>query len=123
MSPLATDNWFSVNRIIKHDENTFCGEVCAEEDSPWYLGHFPGDPVLPGIAQLSIVKEVITQAAGDRISVKAIRRVRFRQIIRPNDNMEIRIVAVPEEKNTYKFKILTKDEVACSGTVCIGPAQ
>lgn len=92
-------------------------------DSPWFQGHFPGNPILPGIAQLALVKAVVAQAAGTAITVKALRRVRYRQMIRPNDSMKIEVVAAPDEKYTYKFKIIVRDEVAGSGTVCTGPAR
>ncbi len=31
-------------------------------DSAWYAGHFPGNPILPGIAILALVKEAIITA-------------------------------------------------------------
>jgi hypothetical protein len=34
--------------------------------SPWFSGHFPDEPILPGIAILSMVSEVIRQVASER---------------------------------------------------------
>ena len=36
--------------------------ACVPADSVWYAGHFPGNPILPGIAILALVEEAIIEA-------------------------------------------------------------
>jgi len=48
---------------------------------PGFSGHFPNDPVLPGIAILSMVTDTIKHQEaqkGNKIRIRGIRRVRFR---------------------------------------------
>ena len=37
----------------------FAAEIRVAPDSPWFDGHFPGRPVLPGVAILSMVFEMV----------------------------------------------------------------
>jgi 3-hydroxyacyl-[acyl-carrier-protein] dehydratase len=93
--------------------------ACVSGDSPWYAGHFPGHPILPGIAILSLVEEAILsseRAEGREVSITGLRRVRFRLPVSPGDRMEIRIVR--EQKGdgwSYPFTVALAAEPVCTG--------
>ena len=60
----------------------------AETGSPWFSGHFPDAPILPGIAILSMVTDAITHhesEKGKKIRIASIRGVRFRLPVRPDE--------------------------------------
>lgn len=88
-------------------------------DSLWYAGHFPGTPLLPGIAILALAKEAICEAElreGRRVMMTGVGRVRFRLPVRPDDRMDIKISR--EKRNggfTYGFSVFLSDELACAG--------
>ncbi len=88
-------------------------------DSPWYAGHFPGHPILPGIAILALVEEaIIDTELGEerRVTITGVGRVRFRLPVGPDDRMEIRIVR--EERRggwRYPFTVTLAGESVCTG--------
>jgi 3-hydroxyacyl-[acyl-carrier-protein] dehydratase len=88
-------------------------------DSPWYAGHFPGHPILPGIAILALVEEaIVATELGEerRVTITGVGRVRFRLPVGPNDRMEIRIVR--EERRDvrrYPFTVTLAGESVCTG--------
>lgn len=90
-------------------------------DSPWYVGHFPGTPLLPGVAILALVEEAISEAEGRegrKVSITALGRVRFRLPVRPDDRMTMEIAR--EKKNggfAYCFSIFLSGELACTGVI------
>ena len=88
-------------------------------DSFWFSGHFPDNPVLPGIAQLSTVFDLIRQSTDGKVSIKEIKRVKFKQIINPNDPLEIQAVRNQLEPDTYSFVIRVKEETACQGIIIL----
>ncbi|MBN1663941.1 MAG: hypothetical protein JW943_10100 [Deltaproteobacteria bacterium] len=94
-------------------------EVEIGESSPWFSGHFPIEPVLPGIALLSMVSELIRHCGAvkrERITLAGIRRVRFRLPVRPGALLLVS-VSPPYDRNqgAYNFKIAAKGETVCSG--------
>jgi 3-hydroxyacyl-[acyl-carrier-protein] dehydratase len=110
--------------IIKNLKVAESGEISAEAtfnpDSPWFDGHFPGFPILPGIAELGIVSDSIRKAGeaeGKNIAISQIRKVRFRQFIRPDDS--VRVVSSSDEKHPmrYKFKLMVNGQLACNGVM------
>jgi 3-hydroxyacyl-[acyl-carrier-protein] dehydratase len=95
--------------------------VHVPADSPWFLGHFPGEPILPGIALIHIVKQAIIKDAlkkDDRIQLHTLKRVRFTQPVRPEETLSVNIIS--EEKGediVFSFKVAKKGNVVCSGSI------
>ncbi|MBL0714306.1 MAG: hypothetical protein JJV98_11460 [Desulfosarcina sp.] len=86
----------------------------------WFEGHFPGDPLLPGVAQIQLVLDTINAALGTSFDLIALKRVRFRNMIRPNDRIQIRAWADTGREGVFRFRIAVGDTVACTGTVHVG---
>jgi 3-hydroxymyristoyl/3-hydroxydecanoyl-(acyl carrier protein) dehydratase len=71
--------------------------VAIPADSRLFAGHFPGHPVLPGIAHLALVEAVLAAAPADggaqgrRTAIVAVRNLRLRRPILPGDQLGLRI--------------------------------
>lgn len=83
-------------------------------DSPWFSGHFPDDPILPGIAQLKMVADLIVASAAGQVRLAGLSRVKFRKIVRPGELLDI-CVACGDNTDQYTFKITSGNENVCSG--------
>jgi 3-hydroxymyristoyl/3-hydroxydecanoyl-(acyl carrier protein) dehydratase len=99
--------------------NHLTASASVPADSVWYAGHFPGTPLLPGIAILALVEEAISEAEfreGRAVMMTGVSRVRFRLPVRPDDRMVIQISR--EKRNggfTYGFSVFLSEELACAG--------
>jgi hypothetical protein len=69
--------------------------VVASADAVWFQGHFPGMPILPGVALLALVEDAIEQLWADAehaaVEIRAFHRIRFRQMLSPGANLRIRV--------------------------------
>lgn len=116
------ENQWSLLKEVKSINNNHI-EALAEvsADSPWFSGHFPGDPILPGIALIHIVKQAITQGAlkkGDNLHLYALKKVKFTQPVRPGDALSVGInVENTGEDILFSFKVLKRENVVCSGMI------
>ena len=115
--------WYVINNFNVTDSKEIFLDVVVPPDSNWFCGHFPGDPILPGIAQLGMVFDAINRSEGQNFKVTGIRRVRFKQIIRPNDPLRLTIKPKKDAAGTYDFRVQVKAELACSGIVSVVPRQ
>lgn len=116
------ENQWGLLKEVKVTNNNYI-EALADVpvDSPWFSGHFPGEPILPGIALIHLVKETITQEAQkkeEQLQFYSLRRVRFMQPVRPGDKLFVNISA----ENTgveilFHFKIACKENVVSSGMI------
>lgn len=110
---LVTVLWYSIESLqAKNDGIT--ARATAGSDSPWFAGHFPDDPILPGIAQLKMVADLITRFREDETGPKGLSRVKFRKIVRPGEVLDIQAEQSNIE-NQYAFRITRDNEDICSG--------
>lgn len=107
--------WHQIDRIEVSDSGELSTELRVPAASYWFSGHFPGDPILPGIAQLGIVHETIRRVVGPDYRLAEIKRVKFRKIIRPDDDLKIFISKKKGSEGIYTFRIVAADIPACSG--------
>ena len=109
--------WHTTVNIDKSSPDKITMEVEINDGSPWFSGHFPDDPVLPGIAQIAMAFEAVKHLRGGDAKITEVKKIRFKQIIKPNDRVTINVS--PTKGNTYKFRILSKGELACNGILSV----
>ncbi len=90
-------------------------QVAVPADSLWFQGHFPGDPMLPGIAQLHLVVETLKERLGEGLRLTSLKRVRFKRVIRPDETVAIAADPVPDKPGLYRFQLTIGGENACGG--------
>ena len=90
--------------------------VITESDSRWFSGHFPDNPILPGIAQLKMIVDLITTSTTDAVRLAGLRRIKFRRIVRPGEQLDIQVLPDSTD-NYYTFKITCGNEDVCSGKI------
>lgn len=66
-------------------------EIRLNDAHPVFEGHFPGRPILPGVCQLQIIKELVEKHLGKRVSIRSIRDLKFLSPVLPPDDNRLRI--------------------------------
>ena len=113
------NDWATATNIKQIADGEIQAELRADFGSPWFDGHFPGYPVLPGIAQLHAVLEAIRKIEGENLKIESVGRVRFKQIIKPGDSPLVIVKRNTTDKLSFSFKIMLGDKVACSGSMVV----
>ena len=101
------------------EENEISADIHIAPNSPWFDGHFPGEPILPGVAQIGMVFDAIRKARNLDLKISSVQRVRFKRLIRPNDQLKIIAAPLKKEAYSYSFRILIQGEVVCSGMMTV----
>ena len=91
------------------------------ESSSWFDGHFPDDPILPGIAILDLVNRMICECArqmGRNLELVSMDRVRFRKVIRGMDTLCLEAaIDFSNPGGSHGFEVSKEDESVCRGTM------
>ncbi len=114
--------WYTYISAGLDSEKVVVAQVTTDKLSPWFSGHFPGDPILPGIAQLNMVTETVAKVLGKKLSLQSLARIKFKKIIRPGAILDIQAHAGKKE-NHYQFRITSKQEEVCSGRLVLVPKK
>jgi 3-hydroxymyristoyl/3-hydroxydecanoyl-(acyl carrier protein) dehydratase len=107
--------------LLSSDAVRVVARAIFPNDSAWFSGHFPGNPIVPGVALIALVEEaVIAQARseGRSLAITGLRRVRFRLPIRPDDEVTLEAIRMPKKEGpAYVFNVYLAGESACSGVL------
>ena len=82
-----------------------------------YNGHFPQQPVVPGVCMLQIIKECIEKIQQAPLQYKQIASCKFLSVINPNETPELKLSLTIKKNETDTFQILA--EGASSKDICI----
>ena len=99
-----------VLEISRPDTLVALKNVTANE--PFFMGHFPGFPVMPGV----LIIEALAQAGGLLVFERAladereallyltgVEKARFKQPVRPGDQLILRVVLAQSRKSIWRF--------------------
>lgn len=84
--------------------------VSVPADLRYLEGHFPGRPIVPGVAQLVLVERAIRRAWPELGPPRAVRRLKFTQALGPGDAL---VLTLARSGPDIRFTI-TRDDVECS---------
>jgi 3-hydroxymyristoyl/3-hydroxydecanoyl-(acyl carrier protein) dehydratase len=65
------------------------GTIQIDPDAPYFRGHFPERPILPGVVQLMLLVDHLSQEAGRPLTLRSIKFARLRQLVLPNDRLDV----------------------------------
>jgi len=104
-----------VDRVIALDSGKYIKAVKnVSFNEPFFTGHFPGDPVFPGV----LITEALAQAAGilsfeatgmrpdgkTHFYLVGLDNARFKQPVIPGDQLMLEIEYVKDMRGIWKFK-------------------
>jgi len=58
-------------------------------DHPVFKGHFPGNPVVPGVVQVQIMKDLLENVVQKKILLKNTRSIKYMNAIIPTETNEV----------------------------------
>lgn len=89
---------------------------------PCLPGHFPGEPIAPGVLVMDFVIQALKKQAGRQLSVQGVPMVKFIQPLRPETAFVIQFESLAESllKGKVKFQVIGEDQqVFSSGQLSV----
>lgn len=88
--------------------------LCIPATHPSLPGHFPGQPVVPGVVILDAVQRAIEAASGELPALK-LPQMKFMQPLLPGEDALIEIDATATGR--WRFRVLRGDTLIASGEI------
>ena len=92
-----------VDRILNYDEETITGIKNVSINEPFFQGHFPGHPIMPGV----LIVEGMAQCAGCLLLRRIENAQEYVVYFMGLNNVKFRKPVLPGDCLTYKMKILS----------------
>ncbi len=86
---MLLNDFFEITRQEFHTDRLL-SEVKLQADHPIFKGHFPDHPIVPGVVQLQIVKELLENFFGKKIRLTGLKTCKFLKAINPHEHHTLR---------------------------------
>lgn len=105
---------------IDSDQNTANIQLYIPDNLFWFQGHFPQQPLLPGVTQLTWVMHYSQKLLGIKPDIASIDVLKFQRPILPNSTVNLTLTWLPAtHKLQFQYNIAnsTDQTVASSGKI------
>lgn len=101
---ILKDTFYTINHMNETD-GVLKIAISIHPAHPIFLGHFPGNPITPGVVQMEIIKELLSIHLNRPVKLKSISNCKFLAILNPLSNPEIliKIKFLPTDDGTIKI--------------------
>ena len=84
-------DFYTVENIEKISDEKYNVTVFLNKEHAIFKGHFPGNPVTPGVCMMQIIKELSQEILGSSLILKSSSNVKFMALINPEVNPTLRL--------------------------------
>ena len=104
----------SIYRIksIKSDKNEITVSISFNKEHEVFTGHFPGNPVVPGVVQVQILKDLMESELKSKIFLNKTKTIKYLNVIIPGKHkvVEFEISYKQISEKDYSVKCIVKSE-------------
>ncbi len=109
---MVLENFYTIeNKEVLSKETSYNFDVSINSKHPIFEGHFPNNPIMPGVCMMQITKDIVEDITGEKLFMKKCSNVKFMAIINPEVNKDLKLkidISYTEEgdikvKNSTKF--------------------
>lgn len=101
---MLLNDFFTINSQEK-TATTIDSQIQLNVNHPIYKGHFPSQPVVPGVCMMQILAELTSHALNKKVSIQSSSQSKFLIPIIPSKfpNLSVQIAYAETEENTLKI--------------------
>lgn len=115
-----------VDQVIDQDENTMVAHRKIQKNDAYFKGHFPSEPVVPGVLLVEGLKQTASlflkaQYQVEATELVALQRVKFRKMVSPESELIYQIQLIAREERNYVFKgtVSLEGKKACQAKITL----
>ena len=102
-----------VDEVREFTDTSAVGVKYVRDDEFWCAGHFPGNPIMPGVLQVEALAQTACFVAFKRLSDEerknmlgyftTMEKIKFSHMVRPGDKLELHVELLMTKMSLYKF--------------------
>jgi 3-hydroxyacyl-[acyl-carrier-protein] dehydratase len=112
---MILQDFYKILSEEKVSDSKYIVTILVNEKHEVFKGHFPGNPIMPGVCMIQIIKELTESITKSSVMIQSLANVKFMALINPEATPELRLeldVTTTEDglvkvKNTTYFNDTT----------------
>jgi 3-hydroxyacyl-[acyl-carrier-protein] dehydratase len=96
---ILKDNFYTINEL-EFVENKIQASIKIDSNHSIFEGHFPNNPITPGVVEMEIVKEIVSEGIKKTLKMSKMSNCKFLAILNPLNSSEVNVnIDVLEQEN------------------------
>ena len=106
---MVLKDFYKILSEEKISDSKYVITILVNEKHDVFKGHFPGNPIMPGVCMIQIIKELTESITKSTLMIQTLSNVKFMALINPEATPELRLEldVVTSEDNLVKVKNTT----------------
>lgn len=84
-------DFYSVQSLENTEGQKYTAHITLNAAHDVFKGHFPGNPVTPGVCMMQIIKELTQEITSASLTMKNASNIKFMALINPEETPELRL--------------------------------
>lgn len=102
---MLLSDFYTIEKIENVAEGKYSAFVFLNREHAVFKGHFPGNPVLPGVCTMQIIKELTQEIVGHSLVLSSASNVKFMALINPDINPSLKMELEISEQENGEVKV------------------
>ena len=96
---ILKDNFYTINEL-EFVDNKIHASIKIDSNHSIFEGHFPNNPITPGVVEMEIVKEIVSEGIKKTLKMSKMSNCKFLAILNPLNSSEVNVkIDVLEQEN------------------------
>jgi 3-hydroxyacyl-[acyl-carrier-protein] dehydratase len=106
---MLLQDFYKIISLEKTAESKYLAMILINEQHEVFKGHFPGNPIMPGVCMMQIIKELTEQITESSLFMQSLSNVKFMALINPFNTPKLRLEldVTTTDENLVKVKNIT----------------
>ena len=106
---MVLKDFYKILSEEKISDSKYTITILINEKHDVFKGHFPGNPIMPGVCMIQIIKELTEKITQQTLIIQTLSNVKFMALINPESTPELRLELdiTTTEDNLVKVKNTT----------------
>ena len=103
-------DFYTIVELDNSDKENIKAIIDLNKDHEIYEGHFPGNPIVPGVCLTQLIKEIMETTENKELSMVYADNIKFMAVVNPEENNRLQIdlkVKYDNEENLIKVNSVT----------------
>jgi len=102
-------DFYKIISLENTADSKYLVTLLINEKHEVFKGHFPGNPIMPGVCMMQIIKELTEQITESSLFMQSLSNVKFMALINPFNTPELRLEldVTTTAENLVKVKNIT----------------
>lgn len=103
------NDFYTIQKLEKQDTGKYHCQILLNKEHQIFEGHFPGNPITPGVCMMQIIKEITEEILGEKLFMSKTYNVKFVALINPEVTplLDLSIDISQSDENTWIVKNVT----------------